>query len=264
MASVNVIKEGYCLNITLNRPDVHNAFEPGMIKELTDAFKNANADKTLRCILFKGAGKSFCAGADLEWMKSMVDFDLDKNIKDSTNLYQMFESMRECEVPIVARIQGNIMGGGVGLVSCCDIVAADKDSRFAFSEARLGLVPSVISTFVLRKASASLVRELMLTAEVFGCDLAGHMGLLHFYGDPEETDDFVQSKVDYICSNGPEAVRKTKYILNFQEDHSSVEVQKETIRTIAERRVSAEGQEGIKSFLEKRKPSWIKQQPKSK
>lgn len=264
MASVNLLKEGYCLIVTLNRPDVHNAFEPGMIKELTDVFKNASGDKSLRCILLKGNGKSFCAGADLEWMKSMVEFDLDKNMKDSTNLYQMFEAMRDCELPIVARVQGNIMGGGVGLISVCDIVGADKDSRFAFSEAKLGLVPSVISSFVLKKASPSLVRELMLTAEVFGCDVAAHMGLLHFYGDPEETDDFVQSKIDFICSNGPEAVRKTKHILNFQENHSAAEIQKETIKTIAERRVSAEGQEGIKSFLEKRKPSWIKQQPKSK
>jgi methylglutaconyl-CoA hydratase len=264
MSSVHVVKEGYCLIVTLNRPDVHNAFEPGMIKELTEIFKNAPADKSLRCILLKGNGKSFCAGADLEWMKSMVDFDLDKNTKDSTNLFQMFQTMSDCELPIVARIQGNIMGGGLGLIAVCDIVGADKDSRFAFSETRLGLVPSVISSFVLRKAAASLVRELMLTAEVFGCDLAGHMGLLQFYGDSEEADDFVQSKLDYLCSNGPEAVRITKNILNFQETHNATEVAKETIKVISERRVSAEGQEGIKAFLEKRKPSWIKQQPKNK
>jgi methylglutaconyl-CoA hydratase len=256
METVLVQKEKHCLQVTLNRPEVHNAFEPGMIRRLTEIFKNASADTSLRCITLRGKGKSFSAGADLEWMKSMVGYSLDQNLKDSEDLYAMFAALRDCTVPLVGRIHGNVMGGGLGLVAVCDIVAADKECRFAFSEAKLGLVPSVISSFVLRKASRSFARELMLTGEVFGCETAEKLGLIHFYGEPEETDDFVQSKVDFICANGPEAVRATKHILNYVESHGDDDARRETVKTIAERRVSAEGQEGLRAFLEKRKPSW--------
>ncbi len=256
MESVQIEKSNFCLNVTLNRPEIHNAFEPKMIKRLTDVFRSATTDKSIRCVLLKGNGKSFCAGADIEWMKSMVNFDLNQNIKDSTDLFEMFDAIRSCAAPVIARAQGNIMGGGLGLLAACDLVGAYKESRFCFSEVKLGLVPSVISSFVLRKASPAQARELMLTGEIFDCEKSMDLGLVHFSAEPEEVDDFIQSKIDFICGNGPEAVRETKRILNFYTDHDQAAIKKETIKTIAERRVSSEGQEGLKSFLEKRKPNW--------
>jgi len=258
MDSIEVVREDTNLRVILNRPDVHNAFEPKMIERLTQIFEDASSDKDLRCIILSGKGKSFCAGADLEWMKSMAKFTFEQNTRDSENLFKMFASIRDCPVPIIARAHGNIMGGGLGLLAVCDIVAAEKESRFSFSEAKLGLVPSVISSFVMKKASHSLCRQFMLTAEVFDCSVADKMSLIHFSGDNEEVDDFIQSKIDFLCTNGPEALRAVKKILNFIETHRDKEIEKETVRVIAERRVSAEGQEGIRAFLEKRKPSWIR------
>lgn len=258
MNTLIVKKENSILEIKLNRPDVHNAFNTEMISDLTKAFLEPSQDKSIRLVKFSGEGKSFCAGADLQWMKSMVKFSFEENVTDSEQLYKMFETVANCPVPVVTKVHGNVMGGGIGLVAVSDIVIAEKETKFCFSEVKLGLVPSVISSFVLPKMSPSSARELMLTAEVFNAQRALQADLVHFVGEGEEAEDYFQSRVDFLMKNGPEALRSLKHILRFYETHNQHEVKSETIRVIAERRVSQEGQEGLKSFFEKRSPSWRK------
>lgn len=254
MKMLAVTTENQTLKVTLNRPDLHNAFNTDMISEISTVFKNIPED--IRAVLLRGEGKSFCAGADLNWMKSMASYSLEENKKDSEKLFEMFESIYRCPVPVVGRIHGSIFGGGLGLVAVCDIVACVKEAKFCFSEAKLGLVPAVISAFVLKKAQPNLARQMMLTAQIFHDEKAVDMGLVQFVGSEEEVDDYVQSQIDFIMTNGPEAVRDTKHLLEYVSTHSWNEIKKEATKVISERRVSEEGQEGMRSFFEKRKPSW--------
>lgn len=256
MKTVITKKEGGLLKVTLNRPEVHNAFNIEMIQELTEVFRKSSEDPSLQTVLLSGAGKSFCAGGDLNWMKSMAKFTHDENLKDADQLFEMFWAARSCPITIIGNLTGNVMGGGLGLAAICDIVAAHKDTKFCFSEAKLGLVPSVISGFVLEKAIPHVARELMLTAEVFDVETCFKLGLLHFTGETEEVDDFVQSKIDFLANNGPEALRATKKLTQFVSDNDWKEIRKECTKVIADRRVSAEGQEGLSAFLERRKPKW--------
>lgn len=256
MKNVIVQKQEHRLNVVLNKSEQHNAFEPEMIGDLTEIFRSIEKDKEVRVVVLRGEGKSFCAGADLAWMKSMAAYDFESNCEDARLLHKMFDVMNSCKVPIIGKVHGHVMGGGLGLLAVCDIVAAHRDAKFCFSEARLGLIPSVISPFVMKRASSSLARQLMITAEVFDTARAQNLGLVHFSGESEEVDDFVQSQIDFILSNGPEALRVLKGLLKFQETHGPDEIAQETIRVIAERRVSHEGQEGLAAFFEKRKPSW--------
>lgn len=254
MNTISTITKNQVLHVTLNRPDIHNAFNTEMISEITQIF--SRIPQNIRGVLLKGEGKSFCAGADLNWMKSMASFSLEENKKDSEKLFEMFESIYKCSVPVVGKAHGSVFGGGLGLLAACDIVACVRETKFCFSEAKLGLVPAVISAFVLKKAKHNLARQMMLTAQVFGDEKAIEMGLVHFMGSDEEVDDYVQSQIDFILASGPSAIQDTKHLLDYVPTHSWSEIKNETIRVIAERRVSEEGQEGMKSFFEKRKPFW--------
>lgn len=256
MKTVLTKKEGSLLTVTLNRPEVHNAFNVEMIQELTQVFRQAGEDPALHTLLLCGEGKSFCAGGDLNWMKSMARYSHAENLADADQLFEMFWMARSCPVTIVGRLSGSVMGGGLGLTAICDITAAHKDTKFSFSEAKLGLVPSVISGFVFEKATPHIARELMLTAEIFDVEKCFKLGLLHFAGEVEEVDDFIQSKIDFLANNGPEALRATKKLAQFVSDHGWKEIRGECTRVIADRRVSAEGQEGLTAFLERRKPKW--------
>lgn len=253
---VSVEKQKAYAAITLNRPDVHNAFNPAMIQEITQAFRSVGNDTSVRAVVLSGNGKSFCAGADLQYMRSIAGFSNEENQKDARTLFEMFESVFDCPVPVIGQVHGNIMGGGLGLVSACDIVAAERESRFCFSEVKIGIIPAVISAFVLKKVPEHLARETMITGEIFGCDKAERMGLLHFAGEDEEVADFVQGKIDFIKAAGPEAVRGVKTLLRSWRLMTWDEFKAETARVIAERRASSEGQEGLKAFIEKRQPSW--------
>ncbi len=256
MKTVITKKEGSLLRVTLNRPEVHNAFNVEMIQELTQVFRQTAEDSSVQTLLLSGEGKSFCAGGDLNWMKSMAKFTHAENLADADQLFEMFWAARSCPVTIIGRLNGSVMGGGLGLTAVCDITAAHKDTKFCFSEAKLGLVPSVISGFVLEKATPHVARELMLTAEIFDVEKCFKLGLLHFAGETEEVDDFIQSKIDFLANNGPEALRATKKLTQFVSDHGWKEIRGECTRVIADRRVSAEGQEGLTAFLERRKPKW--------
>lgn len=241
------------VNVTLNRPEIRNAFHPEMIGEIQDFFQNLNQREDVFLIQLSGKGKSFCAGADLNWMKEMADYNYEENLKDSKALFDMFKTIALCPHPIVAEVQGHVMGGGLGLLSVCDVVAAEKETVFCFSEARLGLVPAVISPFVKKKMSLSKAHELMLTARRFGADEACRFGLIHFSGSKDKVQEFLSETTKNILSNGPEAVRESKKLLvsTFND-----QVREQTSSVIALRRVSDEGQEGLKSFFEKRKPNW--------
>jgi methylglutaconyl-CoA hydratase len=244
--------------VSLNRPEVRNAFHPVMIEELRAVFaEDLNRDTKLRAVLLRGEGKSFCAGADLGWMQSMVNFTLTENQRDSESLFAMFAALRDCPVPLIGRVHGHVMGGALGLAAVCDIVAAEQQTLFCFSEVRLGLAPAVISPFVLEKMHPSHAHRYMLTAETFSAAEAKDVGLVHFRGDLAAVDDFVEKTLTMVTENGPEAVRATKRLLRLGAGRSEWDmIRAETTRVIAERRVSPEGQEGLRGFLEKRVPSW--------
>lgn len=246
MKNINITTEQDIKIIELNRSEVKNAFNPEMISEITEAFKNFSADKSVRAIALKGAGTAFCAGADLNWMKSMVDFSFEQNITDSEKLWEMFEAIAFCEVPVIGLVHGAAFGGALGLIACCDYVLADESTKFSFSEVKLGLAPAVISSFVLRKCADAQVRPYMLNAEVFDSTTAQRMGLVHQIKNLNEAN----AEVKKFSGLGIEALRETKKLLN-QLNVSWSEQKKLTTKVISERRMSHEGQERLKTFLKK-------------
>jgi methylglutaconyl-CoA hydratase len=262
VSTIIVKEENGILNITLNRPEIHNAFDPEMIGELTHIFSDQNFSVKSRAVILKGAGESFCAGADLNWMKSMMKYNFEENLADAQRLFTMFDVMKNCPVPVIGKIHGNVFGGGLGLVAICDIVAAEEKTKFCFSEAKLGLVPSVISPFVRRKMAPHILRELFLTADVFTSEKAMSAGLVHFTGSNSKCDKFVEEKIGSIRKCGKGALITTKKLLNDLENIDHKDIKLETASVISRRRVSEEGQEGLKSFLEKRKPNWISEEKK--
>jgi methylglutaconyl-CoA hydratase len=257
MKTILTKEENNILHISLNRPEIHNAFNPEMIQELTMIFSDTHNLMKYRAIVLSGEGESFCAGADLNWMKSMIKYNFEENVEDAQKLFIMFDVMKNCPLPVLGKIQGNVFGGGLGLVAICDIAVAESKTKFCFSEAKLGLVPSVISPFIRRKLSPHIIRELFLTADVFDTKKAMESGLVHFAGSSKECEKYLQSKIDSISKCGKHAVITTKKLLNDLEtlDHKNLKM--ETSSVIARRRVSEEGQEGLKAFLEKRKPNWL-------
>lgn len=248
---------GRVATVTLNRPDVRNAFGAQTIRELTVLFASLNGRRDISVVVLKGEGKSFCAGADLAYMQSMANFSLSENEQEARSLHEMFWMVRACPHPVVGKIQGHAMGGGLGLTALCDIVGAVDGTQFCFSEVKLGLAPAVISPFVLERMQISHARRYMISGEVFDAAAAKEAGLVHFSGSEAEVDAFVERTVTAITQNGPDAVRATKGLLRAVLEISSWPAKAElTTQVIAERRVSEEGQEGMRSFLEKRAPKW--------
>lgn len=247
-----VEKEAGVKEVWMNRPDLHNAFNAEMIEEFITLFESF---KDERLIILSGRGASFCAGADLNWMKAMKDYTKEENLKDSKRLAKMFSAINECNVPVIGRVNGHALGGGVGLVSVCDYVIATPVSLMGFTEVRLGLIPAVISPYCISKVGESNARAWMLSGERFDANEAKRMGLVH-----EVTDD-LDSRVEEIKKKflmaGPEAAKEAKKLvrgvvknLKASEDFAC--------GMIVERRVSAEGQEGMRALLSKDKPAWMK------
>jgi len=240
--------------VWLNRPDLHNAFNAEVIEEIIALFKSF---KDERLIILTGKGSSFCAGADLNWMKAMKDYTREENFEDSKRLAKMFSTINDCDVPVIGRINGHALGGGVGLVSVCDYVVAVENATLGFTEVRLGLIPAVISPYCIAKIGESNARAWMLSGERFSATEAKRMGLVHDV--VVETD--LHSKIEEIkkrfLSAGPVATKEAKKLIrdvvgNFKNAEDL------TCNMITERRVSAEGQEGMRALLQKDKPSWIK------
>jgi methylglutaconyl-CoA hydratase len=245
------------LNVSLNRPGVHNAFNDELIAEAIDVFSNIDT-ASARAIVLQGAGKTFCAGADLNWMSRMVSYTRDENVRDSSLLAKMFAIINECPLPIVGRIQGAAIGGGVGLVSVCDVAIAMSDAKFGLSEVKLGILPAVISPYVIAKIGPSHARALFLTGERFEAERALRIGLVHRVVDTiEQLDGAVYETVTQLKTSGPEAVRECKKLIAHVASHELADSIPYTIEAISERRVSEEGQEGMTSFLEKRLAGWI-------
>lgn len=244
--------------ITLNRPDLHNAFNEVMISELTDVFTGLSKDKKIRVILLTGAGNSFCAGADLVWMKKMARYSKAQNLADAKRLHCMLLTIYRCSKPTLAWVNGAAIGGGVGLVAAVDMAFAVNEASFRFSEVHLGLIPAVISPFVLRKIGEGAAREYFLTGEKFSARRAKQIGLLQDFGTTEEIHAAIEQKINFLCAVAPQAVAECKKLIEKVSETPLDKMGAVTPRLIAARRASAEGKEGMNAFLEKRKPSWAK------
>ena len=244
--------------ITLNRADRHNAFDDAMIAEISAAIEAMAADASVRVVVFSSAGKSFCAGADLNWMKRMAGYSSDANLQDSRALAEMFRRVRQCPKPTVARVQGPAYGGGVGLVAACDIAIAVFDAQFALTEVKLGLIPAVISPHVIAAIGERYARRFVLTAERFSAAEAYRIGLLHeIVNDANALDEALNEIVDALLGNGPAALAECKELIDAVAWRSlSADLIEDTAQRITRRRASDEGREGMSAFLEKRKPNW--------
>lgn len=245
------------LTVTLDRPDVHNAFNDELIAEAIDLFSNID-EQAVRAIVLEGSGKNFCAGADLNWMSRMMSYTREENVRDSSLLAKMYALIDSCPLPVVGRIRGAAIGGGVGLVSVCDIAIAMNDSMFGLSEVKLGILPAVISPYVIAKIGPTHARALFLTGERFEAERALRIGLVHRVVESvEELDAAIYETVTQLRTSGPKAVRACKALIMHVASHDLAASVPYTIEAISERRVSAEGQEGMKAFLEKRKAEWM-------
>ena len=245
------------LTVTLNRPEVHNAFNDELIVEAIDLFSNIDTEAA-RAVLLKGTGKNFCAGADLNWMSRMVSYTREENVRDSSLLAKMYATIDECPLPIVGRIQGAAIGGGVGLVAVCDVAIAQTKSQFGLSKMKLGILPAVISPYVIAKIGATHARALFLTGERFDAERALRIGLVHRVVESEaELDAAVYETLTQLKTSGPEAVRECKKLVSYVATHELADAIPYTIDAIATRRVSEEGQEGMRAFLDKGLAAWV-------
>lgn len=248
--------EGGIATVTLARPDARNAMNAGLIEEIQRSMKELAEDDGVRVVVLTGEGDYFCAGADIGYMRDTVEFSYEENQQDARELAAMFGAVEECPKPVVARIKGAAIGGGVGLVAAADVVVAEEGTVFAFSEVRLGISPATIAPFVLRKIGLSQARALFLTGERFGAARACEIGLVHQVADEGHLDEAVQKKVESLLAGGPEALAATKALLRELREAAPGEATEITARRIAELRTGEEGQEGLAAFLEKRKPAW--------
>jgi methylglutaconyl-CoA hydratase len=245
MSALRIERDGPLLRVTMARAQRRNAFDAALIAELTDAFADVGE---ARAVVLAGDGPSFSAGADVEWQRASIALSFDENVEDALRLYRMLEAIDSCPAPVVARIQGHALGGGSGLVGCADVAVAAPDTVFGFTEVRLGIIPAVISPFVLRRISSAAARRYFLTGERFGAETALRIGLV------DEVTPRLNEAVDRaladLLAGGPEAVRAAKRLVRERPEGA------ETARIAAARRTSAEGQEGLLAFLEKRSPAW--------
>jgi methylglutaconyl-CoA hydratase len=245
-------------DITLNRPDVHNAFDEAMIADLTVMLKKLEAEESVRVVVLSGAGKSFSAGGDLNWMKRFANYSFEQNVEDAKALAELMRTLDELNKPTVARVHGNAYGGGVGLVACCDIALATPGAAFCLSEVKLGLIPAVISPYVVAAMGARAARRYFLTAERFDAAEAFRLGLVHeLQEDEAQMDKAIERLTATLAQNGPQAIAASKGLIRaVSQKPIAPDVRLDTARRIAERRASPEGKEGVAAFLEKRKPSW--------
>lgn len=244
--------------ITLARPDVHNALNDEFMIELTQAFAQAGGDDAVRAVVLAAEGKSFCAGADIHWMKRMIDYSVDENVRDASVLAHMLRQMRDCPKPTIARVHGAAYGAGVGLTAACDMAIARTGAIFCLSEVKLGILPAIISPFVLEKIGAH-ARRYALTAEPFDPAEAHRIGLVsHVAADEAGMDAWIAEITARIRQNGPHAIAHCKRVMSDIQPFQWDTAQNLTAHRLAEVRVSAEGQEGLRAFLEKRPAAWVK------
>jgi len=259
---LEVTKQDGVARVTLNRPELRNAFDDALIARLSQAFSQLGADPSVRVVVLAGNGPAFCAGADLNWMKRMAGYGHDENLADATALAQMLAALDRLPKPTIARVHGPVFAGGTGLVAACDIAVGTPQAKFCLSEAKLGLSPATISPYVIRAMGERMARRYFLTAEVFGADEAYRIGMLSLLVPAAELDGAVDELIQHLLAGGPESHAKIKALIRDVAGRRPDDaLAAETAKRIAEIRGSPEGREGIAAFLEKRKASWCS--PKS-
>lgn len=258
MSNLDIQRQGAIAHVWLNRPELRNAFNDATIKELTQAFNSLGADPTVQAIVLGAHGKAFSAGGDLNWMRAMADYSWAENHADATGLADMLWAIANCPVPVIARVQGDCYGGGVGLVAACDIAIATDAAHFALSEVKLGLIPATISPYVIRAMGERAARRYFVTAERFNAAKAQATGLVHEVVTAEALDDTVNAIVHSIQANGPQAVRASKALISYvAQQPITPELRDRTARHIADIRASDEGRAGLQAFLTKSAPPWV-------
>jgi methylglutaconyl-CoA hydratase len=254
---VRIERGGPVTHVVLARPEVRNAFGPRLIEELGAAFTELDHDPHTRVVVLRGDGQSFGAGADINWMRESATYSRQENVDDATRLALMLEAIKRCDKPVVCRVHGHAIGGALGLLATSDYVVAADDTVFAFSEVKLGIVPAVISPFVLRRIGLSHARALFITGERFDAGRAERMGLAHVVVAADDLDEEVQRVIDELLTAAPGAIAVAKHLASEVAFRDPREVMLHTAETIASKRTDPEGQEGLSAFLEKRKPSWM-------
>lgn len=257
--SLRVTRDGPFARVTLARPEVRNAFNAELIAELRTAFETLAAEPpdALRGVVLAGEGSVFCAGADVEWMRGAIGLSIEENERDAAAMQAMFAAIDACPAPVVARVQGAALGGGMGLCAVADIVVAAADAAFGFTETKLGIIPAVISTFVVPKIGESQARALFLTGQRFDAERARLIGLVHEVVPNEDAlDERVEAVLTELRSAGPTAARQAKALARDLREMTAAEARAETVRRIARLRTTPEGQEGLTAFVEKRRPAW--------
>lgn len=257
MTTLDIQVNGPVARVFLNRPEVRNAFNDGVIAELSATFVRLGADASLRAVVLGGHGKAFCAGADLNWMRTMAGYSWEQNRADAMALADMLWTLYSCPLPLVGRVQGDAYAGGVGLAAVCDVLVAVEGAQFCLSEARLGLLPATVGPYVLRALGEQASRRYFATAERFDAARAHQLGFVHECVPAEALDSTVERIVAALVANGPAAVKACKRLVqDLAGREVSAALRDETARRIADIRASDEGREGIASFLDKRDPAW--------
>jgi methylglutaconyl-CoA hydratase len=251
-------KEGKIARVFFNRPDVHNSFNSTTIKEVDNALEKIKADKSIRVVVLSGKGKSFCAGADIKWLREIIKYSFEQNLEESLQLAEVLHKIYMLPKATVAMVNGTAIGGGNGFLSACDIAVASKEAKFGLSEVKIGLVPAAISPYVIRRIGESKAREYFLTGKRISARKALEIGLINEVVPQEKLKKAVDEVTNLILSSGPEAIAACKELIHRVPEMSFDEVKEYTARVIANLRISKEGQEGMASFLEKRKPKWTK------
>lgn len=254
--TIAVEREGKLARLWLDRPDVHNAFNSAMIRELRDALRDLREDAAVRVVVLSGKGKSFCAGADLNWMREIIRFSYEQNLQESLELADFLYELYSLPKPTIARVNGAAIGGGAGFLSACDIVVASAEAKFGLSEVKIGLVPACIAPYVVRRTGESLARQYFLTGERIDAHRALEIGLANAVVEPGRLEAKIEEIAWLLLSSGPEALASCKELLRRVPGMGFEEAKRFTAEMIAGLRVSREGQEGMASFLEKRKPKW--------
>jgi len=256
--TLEIQREQAVATVWLNRPDVRNAFNETSIAELTQAFSALDADASVRAVVLAARGVAFCAGADLNWMKKMAGYSREENLADAAGLAAMLRAIHDCGKPVVARVQGDCYAGGMGLATACDIVVAADAANFCLSEVKLGLIPATISPYVIRAMGAQAARRYFITAERFSAAAAQRMGLVHECVPADALDETVGMLLKSLLAASPDAVAAAKRLVNDVAGQPLTDaLVQDTVVRIADIRASEQGREGVRSFLEKRKPSWL-------
>lgn len=251
-------KEKKIARVAFNRPEVHNAFNSELIGEIDDAFEKIKSDESVRVVILTGEGKSFCAGADIKWLREIINYSYEQNLEESLQLAEVLHKIYTLPKPTIAMVNGTAIGGGNGFLSACDISVASDEARFGLSEVKIGLVPAAISPYVMRRIGESKAREYFLTGKRISAQKALEIGLLNEVVAPDKLEETVLDIAQLLLTSGPEAIAACKELIDKTTRMNFEEVKKFTAQMIANLRISPEGQEGMSAFLEKRKPNWVK------